>query len=691
MGKKAEAGRDIAQTLSELNIDDDLDPADAAREQAEAVASSVDVEEVNDFDKGEETPDAPPATTAEAEVVVPKPQPIPEDDSADEEVALPLPAAFVPPPRAPKPKKPQPAGKGMPKGLMDKAPGAAKVKVYKREKGQRWFISDFVMDDLANFPDFESFLTRYIKDDHGPGEYDLVGVDAGNREIELGTVRLRGTPDKKESTGAMELMKIMMERSESQNEQYLAQMREVMKPRDTTDPLAMLAGVMQVQEKLSGNAEAKAAEAKAEVNDAMHALTASSDRSMQMLMAMMQQSAQQQAAAAQQQQQMLMAVLSKPKEEDPVMKMLLMKLMEEKEAPSAAALPPPPPPPKPTEGLSDILTAMAAFMGAMGGGGGDSSSDDDFKEFLKAMLLKQESNGLSTKDAIELLSRKEEKGGGLKSAIDDLAAVMNVAQNINRSQEGGPAAGLFDALAALFSNRDFAGSIANTIRAKVGQGEAIQRTALEAERQRLALQARMAHRTAELSGHNPQPIQQTQQPQQQVQQVQQQPFAQPGPPNAPQAAFVAGPTAADVQAAAESYVQRTGKPLPELPALTMEHIQNLATAADEGELVGKTVAMLIYFAEFDDWRAFSEQLLTFVRNGNKGATREYVTAFFDGLAEIHMIEPSLAKQVVTSLITHFDAVKQQLLEFSAGSDGEITGEDLMAAQEDEEEPEDDAD
>jgi hypothetical protein len=688
-------GRDIGDTLRDLQIDQDADPAEAAREAADAVASSTDVEEVDEDEVDDEAEDvggddeAPPAVTAEATVVIPPPP------KAAEEEADAIPQPFVPPPKPPKPQKRPAAGKGMPKGLSEKAPGAAKVKVYKRDKGQRWFIADYSMDDLKGFSDFESFLTVFVEPEYGPGEYNLVGIDAGNRELELGTIRLRGKPSKKAESGAMDLVTQMMERNERQNQAYIEQMRELMKPPpQPTNPLEMLAGVMAVGEKLNEKAEAKAQEAKAEVDDAMAAVSESGDRTMQVMMAMMQS----QAAAAQQQQQMLMTILSKPKEEDPVMKLLLMKLLEDKEDSGGGAAPPPPPSQK-KESTAELITALGAFMAASAG---KSSGDDDFKDLLKAMLIKQESNGLGMKDVIELLTRKEEKPN-LKNTIDDLAAVMNVANNLNRSQEGGPAAGLFDALAALFSNRDFAGSIANTIRAKMGQGEAITRTQLDAERQRLALQQRMTQRTMQMAAGQqpvaqvgpPQPAMVTPppgaprpvppqahpggapyavQPQPGMQPGMQPHYAPPGPPNPGMPP--GGPTPAQVQEAADRTVARMGR-LPQLPSLTSDHINELANAADDGELVGKTVAMLIYFAEFEDWRPFSEQLLGFVRDGNKRATHEYLTAFFDGLAQIHLIEPTLAKKVTRSLIEHFDVVQAQMTDLPLEGDEEVTGDDLL--------------
>lgn len=352
------------------------------------------------------------------------------------------------------------------------------------------------------------------------------------------------------------------------------------------------------------------------------------------------------------------------------MKLLLMKLLEDK--PSGGGLPPPPPPPPPPPAV-DIPALIVALGSIMGGGGG---GDDDFKELVKAQLVAQASDKLSMKDIVQLVTAKNEPGGEFRNAVDNMAAIMNVAQNINKSQEGGAAAGFFDALAALFSNRDFAGSIANTIRAKTDKGVSIQEQRLLAERQRLEMQQRLlageARKLQEQQGGTPQ---QQPQPTQVARQVVTQ-----APPVRVVERPAAGQTSEEVQRAAERTIARTGK-LPQLPANTHEHINQIATAKDEGELVGRTVQMLIYFAEFEDWRGFTESILGFVRDGNKGETAKYLTAFFEGLAAIHLIDPTLGKSVVQAMMTNFDVIQTQLKELPLQGDAEVTGDGLLTPAE----------
>ncbi len=543
----------------------------------------------------------------------------------------PLSPALIPSPAQPKgrPRKnTAPAGARLHKSLAEKVPHADKVKVYKRIDGRRFFVGDYSRNDLQQFTDFESFLARYVKSVHGAGEYDLVGVDGLSRETELGQIRFLPDPTKQTpEASAIGLVERVMHEQRERDEEW----RKTASA-NQLNPLELLTGVMTLKTQLDGEAGGGMAAA-------MKAMSESSQQTTQLMLAMMQQN-----------QQTMMALLTKPKEEDQTLKLLLTKLLSDQSGGGGAALPPPPPPPSPTAGLAEVLTAMAAFMGAMGGGGG---GDDEFKEFLKTLLptLLNKNDGLGTKEVLELvLGNKKSGGDEFRSAIDNMAAIMNVAQNINRGGEPGSAAGFFDALAALFSNRDFAGSIAQTIRAKTSVKTDTDEQRIAAEKQRLAMERRLLQQERSrlaASGSAPPP-------------------PRPTPQVSPE----------EVQQAAQKTVQRTGR-IPELPGNTYEHINSILGAKDEGEQVGRTIAMLIYFAEFEDWRQFSERLLTLVRDGNKTEAMRYLTAFFEGLAAIGMLPNEEVLKITSVLARHFTTVQEQLTELSTEADKQVTGEQLV--------------
>ena len=372
---------------------------------------------------------------------------------------------------------------------------------------------------------------------------------------------------------------------------------------------------------------------------------------MTMMMAMMQQN-----------QQMVLALLTKPKEEDPLMKILLAKLLDGGSMGGGGAAPPPPPPPAKTEGLGEILTGIAAFMQATSPSSG---GDDDYKELLKSLLLQKMQGegtlaGLSLKDILELV-----KGGGGKgdfqATFDNMALMMNMAQTLRQSTEPGAAAGFFDALAALFGNRDFAGSIAQSIRGKLEGKTASAEERLKAREQRLQMEGRILQKKQmELATSTQQASQPPPPRQQPVQQVQQ-PAQQAARPQ---------PVTEQTQREAEAATEQTRK-IPPLPANTYEHLNGIVGAKDEGEQVGKVVGMLIYFAEFDGWRVYVERILGLVRDGHKVEALRLMRPLFEGLSHAGMLTAEAVEQVVVAFENHFSTVQEHLNELSLAKDAEM--------------------
>jgi hypothetical protein len=54
-----------------------------------------------------------------------------------------------------------------------------------------------------------------------------------------------------------------------------------------------------------------------------------------------------------------------------------------------------------------------------------------------------------------------------------------------------------------------------------------------------------------------------------------------------------------------------------------------------------------------------------------------LSAFFEGLAAIHLIDPTLAKTTVKAVHDHFGDIKAHLAELPLDGDEVITGEDLI--------------
>jgi hypothetical protein len=587
-----------------------------------------------------------------------------DDDPSLQGGDAPLPAGDRPPPIAPafvppaapatrgRPKAPpkQPAGGRLDKALTEMAPGADRVKIYKRLNGQRWLVGDYTKNDLKGFSDYDSFVTRFIKPKYEDGEYNIVGIDSRGKEYELGEVRLMPDPTRTPEMGAIGLVERIMNEARDQQTQMLARLGT------QQSPLELLTGVLALKKQMEGEAgEPLAAAARA-------ASESKSDM-VQMMMLMMQMQ-QQQAAESQ---KMLMTLMA-PKE-DPLTKILLMKLLEgglSGGGGGGGALPPPPPPEK-KESMAELIAALGTFMSAMSPG----APDDGYKEQLTTLLpqlLAPRSDGLGTKEIIELLITKRPEGGNeFKSAIDNMATMMNIAQNFNRANEPGAAAGFFDMMSALFSNRDFAGSLAQTIRSKLDGSAGAREQRIQAEEQRLAMERRQLERERRtLPGGGGQPVQQAPQqgapppPQQQAQR----------PPHTPMV------TTEQAQEAAKRVVERQGT-LPPLPNLTYEHVNSIVMAKDEGECVAKIVSMLIYFAEHEGWKQFIEQILSAFRDGERKRALQWLKALFEGLEQIGMLPPKSPPALLGLMDKHFKTIQEQLAELSVEADAKVTAEALV--------------
>jgi flagellar biosynthesis GTPase FlhF len=610
----AEEKRDINQTLDELGLDKDLEP--------EAAASAMKDEDQRALDAAAQTPTAPipdlgeeANTTVEVQEVTPlKGSKVKPTPPAMAPIPEPPPLAPVaPPPPAPKPK-----AKGKAPGVGSKlgaklgalAPGSERVKVYKRIDGKLGYIQDFNARDLDGYSDIESFLDKYIKPDHGPGEYVLQGVDAHAREIPMGSVLLLGkkvaptTPAQTEASGAFGFARMISE----QNQEWMQRMMQVSQPQPQKDPIETLQGLMALQENLSKKGEAAQREAREAQEAAKMEANNANTNMMQMFMASMQQQSQQMQQQAQQNMQMMMAILSQPKEPDPIMQTLLAKLVEDKASGGGnAAVPPPPPPPPQQDPVESLAKLMAIIVPLMGGGGG---GDDESKELLKSMLEDAKSNQLGPRDMLALISEMKGDRGtdDFKKSADNLAMMLNITNQLRNSTEGSASAGFWDALGALFSNRDFAGSIAQQVRTRATQQQGAMRQTSQQE-------AQMRHRALMAAEEEKRRLLAAQQAQEQ-QEMQDLARNSLKPKGESKKERKIRKKKEEAHAKAKVSVPETPEVLmPPLPPNIPEYLNNINEATDDAALLETTLRMLVYMSAYDEWSEFTQQLIGLAQEG----------------------------------------------------------------------------
>ena len=655
--------KDIDQTLEDLGIDADLSAEDSAADLEETDQRNLEKHEVPGIVA---VPDAEPATsTVVEEVAAPAaparapvavaPAPVAAAPVPVAEVAPPvlpdpdpLPAVVAPPSAPVRPRKGarSPSTGKLGTGLSGKMPGAERVKIYKRVDGQLGHISDYDARDLQGYPDMESFLNRHVKPSFGHGEYEMIGVDGHGREVPAGKVLLLGPQKETEGTqasGAFSLVQSVLEQNQNAQREWMNQMKSSMHQPPQKDPVEMLSGVMALQEKVSAKGEAAtaAAAAKAEALAAASAAesAAAGQSTMQMFMAMMQQQQQ----AADRQSQMMMTLLSKPKEEDPMMKMFMMKLMEEKTSGGGGvAIPPPPPPADPLDSITKLITALAA-AGVIGGGGG--GGEDESKELLKVMLEKSDAERLGPKDMLALFGEMRGDRGtdDFKKSADNLAMMLNITNQLKQSTEGGAAAGFFDALAALFSNRDFAGSIAQSVRSRAEGTQSKQMEAQHQEqviRQRALIQAEQERRAV-------------------ARLAKQQGTTEEGQNGASKRP----PPVSSVEDVVDSASENMAPPL---PANTADHINNINEAKDEAALIESTLRLLIYMSGFDDWRPYTEQMFAAAQEGSAREVLQFLAQLLDVFVKQELMAVPLAQKVLVCVRDNMDLIHKEL---SNGNEG----------------------
>ncbi len=638
----------MSEVLSNLELDNEEDPETAA----ERAVSRMN--EGKNESSGIEVP--PPRDDEGAS----------EDDGEgeDEEDNTPIPPAVVPPPASlapvaslgPKGKKSgrntSPSAKKL--GILSmKAPGAEKVKVSKRDEktGELYFVHDYTALDIDRFSDYESFIKRYIEPEHGAGEYELTAVDATNREWALGTIRLikRPTPQGPESS----VLQLLQQGREMQ-EQHLSRLEKTMQQPAQKDPLEVLQGVMRVQEQLEQKNGAGRQDATAVMLAAMQQSTA-----------------------------LLTAALSKPKDPDPLLPVLV-ELLRDKNNNSSAALPPPPPPPPPPTSILEkldiptTLTAITGFIVAIAPL--LARKEDNSNQVLLTYLMKKadDKDQISTKDMIEMLQKERESaaGGGddLMATIDKLAAVMNLAKNMDSGQQSQTS--FMDALASLLGNRDLGAGIARLMSSKLG-GAAQQPppAAVQQLQQREAAvrQAAQQIQQAQQQIHSERVALEAEKRRLSSGEAASEPVQETSP-----SAQTAAPTSERVQQATEKMQAAHGK-VPELPAQTKEFLDEIEKSSDEASLGKALVDLLVYFHGHPPiWRGFVDDIFAAMRDENAAKTLKYLHAAFDTFTQKEMLSVDAANRVLKMVRVNTTVFKQLLDGVRLDKDEQVTGAALVS-------------
>lgn len=574
-----------------------------------------------------------------------------------------------------------------------KMPGAEKVRVAKRgEDGELYVIRTYDANDLAQSETLEEFINTWLKPKYGSGTYSLVGVNAYGQEFDGGHIRCMGPKDSKPEqkpqadvvpgVSAMDVLNDYLKQSVERQEREVQRIQQMLSHRpEEKDPIDTVEKVMGLQEKMGGSAKK---ENEATMAALISSMAAQSQTTMKLMM-------EQQAKSNEQ----LLTVLSSNKGPDPLMAILIKGLLEEKSSGGGDKMPPPLPPEDPIEKMK----AMSEIMKNM------RSEDTSSAKLMEYALAKIDKDSFGPKDMIELM-----KGGqgtdDFKKSFENLSLMLGAMRNLKEhTGEGGASSGFWDALSSLVSNRDFASSVGNAIRAKtqnrvlqapppsyptrqlpasqqqappalVGEARVMQaqeqyltnlrakRQALEneiaAERRaidELAAQQPNPHapRVREAQPVPPQPVPPQVEP---VKQAQiEDPAIQPVDVHTSNPGLQQGPPAAtpEQEQAVQRTVERVGR-FPQMPPEISNHVNVLLEAEDEAGVVEAIINMLFYLSSLDDWEEFADTVMGLIREGDKNNAIEFLSAFFNGLQQVGFIDQSLRDKVLNSFSNQFEVI-----------------------------------
>ncbi len=569
--------------------------------------------------------------------------------------------------------KPSPGLNKLGMSIASMMPGAERVRVEKRlPNGVLGFIADYSKTDLSGHPDLQSFLSKYVKPNHGAGEYKVTGLDSSGRMYEAGSVHLLEPPSVSETGGAMAMMQNLMAQQKHTHEEQIKELKANMSAQP--NPVSVLRELHSLNKEMAPPAATPAASAAAE--STLAAVITSSSQTMMQMMQMMNQQA---TAAATQQMQMFMAMQERSDKAAQAQTMMMMEMFKQKEVaatPRGDSMPPPPPPASPLEGMKDLVQILAD-VGALGGG---APPQDDMKDLLKQMVL---GDRMGTKEILELVksfSPQAAGGGsemnGFKAAVDNMAVVMNMANQMKQNSEGSPSSTIWDAIGALVSNRDFATSIASAIRVNTEQVQhqtqkqqqrmtvqsqqalqlAAQQRALVAQQQQLA--AATAARTPIAATVPPKKSKKGQ---------------SVPPPSAAAVAAVTGPasiappqsqvTKEEVAAAQQRLEENRMKAPTKLPDGIIPKVNDIVQAVSDAKddaIVETTVLFVMFLYGDPQWKPFAEKLLQAAQEGNKENTLSMLGGLMQGFVHTGLLQIEVAREVLRCIDQHFAIIHAKI-------------------------------
>lgn len=509
--------------------------------------------------------------------------------------------------------------------MGNKLPGAEHILVRKRtETGQLAYIGEFNSTDLAHSQNIESYVARYLQPKYGPGEYWIFGVDAAGREFDAGYVQLlpaaddalMGTPggsSQAVGTSPLSLIQQILDREATRRD---AEIRALANKRDK-DPIDLMRQMHELQKEMTPPPPAM---------PTLKSSDKGSSTTDTVLAGMM---------------QMMTTVLAQAMQPSPLLVAMIQKLTEDK---------PTTPSTDPTQQLV-LLSEVVKNLGA-----GNNANNQ-----ILEMLMRER---MAPADVLGLVNQvKGERGtDDLKKSMENLGFLLNAVQQLRSHTEPG-GSGFWDAVSSIFNNPGLAQAIGSKVSTVMQQQRPTnlppghKRPAVlppGAPPQQQPVRDPLALKARELIARK-QRIEELELAEREKQ------LGITPSSGSPQQPATAPKTPAASQVEPAASVEQVNIPVTEgqqipLPAHITDHLNGYIAAQTDADLVRTTIELIFSLAEDEQWRPYSEVIVSFILQNDRVRFMHYMGSMFTALRTTNLLEAELAHKIMSALQAHFDTI-----------------------------------
>ena len=485
-------------------------------------------------------------------------------------------------------------------------PGAERLRVRKYDEVQGLWgpVGDWPLAAVKNSKDIEGWLLEFIRPQYkGGGRFQVSLFDADGRETPAGEFVLPSPPaDAAPMANDSVAMRVLDTLERKMNQQ----------PPPSTDPITAFRQVNSIVEEARTRSSSGQGDFASVLSAMIQAQQAQQQAQASLQLQMMQQQAQQQTE--------------------------MMRLLVSLQQNNLGAAPPPPPPmpPAPAENpmmMRFLEVAMPVLVERL------LKPEISTKEVIAMLTTRPERSELETmRTAVDFLRSVQgtEKKESLVEEMTKMAQIRQFASELVGGESGGSSSSqsnFWDAIAQLFSNKDFAGSLGKMIGSDIQQ----RRQGPAAPPPALPAPARVAALPQQTVVHNPVPITVAQPPAQ---------LAAPTPTAAPP------PGTRTVAGDKLVIVVGDGKRLM-FPANMPELCNNIAEAKAPEDIIQRTADVLYRLRDLETWRPFVDAVLEHSLKNEKANAMQALKGWLGLLAQVSLLSLDTAKNVLAAFEEHW--------------------------------------